>query len=451
MPILCVYIFGWIQTVAAEKVPVQNGVESRLEENLHTIRLQHARPGLRCMLRASGETPRAMKPAAAVQWQSLGMGPLLPVGILKEVQKPFEYAASSPVFRQSAGCRLDFSLNPPGNYGAFLLGSGKLGRSGLWFETADSSHRAGAWLDIASAELFRLSACLYASLLPELSREDSEEGALQTRYPVRVQGRRFTTCALALQLSEADNKCSLLSAIMCSPAGEAALFGRTYLQLGVGRSGEPLYWRVCMLGRWISNCFTDAWGELPEEKASLQGILTVGAGRKGINIEGAVSRDKAAPVPERYIACERQGSMQLFCGFLCFDGRAGCEREWSFDEEAELKVESSCEAEIEASGASWKAAAISGCSTSGETADIEYRQRFKYQAEAGRWKLSGVFDLQDSLSLQSGYFRCEYKHEYEPKCNELCLWAKLGWELGSTGGFATPLSIGMRLRHSEVQ
>ncbi len=435
-------------------------IESRLEENLQTVRLEYLCPGARCMLLSRGEAPCMMKPTVALQWQAVGVGPLGPLGILKEVQKPFEYAVSSPVFQQTTGYRIDFSLNPQKRFGGMFLMKGERSRCGVWLETDDLLHRAGGWFDISSLELIQLTAGMYTSLLPEPSREAAQEGALQSRYPAQVHVRRFTTGVLQLEISEAENCCSLLSALMWSPVGEATLFGRAYMHFGRGgcgyggrrckrgRRGGGLYWECTVLGRFIGNSFTTGRGELPEEKASLQGILTAGVGCSGICIGGALERDKPASVPERFIACERQGSVEVYCGFLCFDGSAVYEQDWSFDEDGELKAEVSCEAEIAASGEYWKLVSTISSRRS-EAGDRKNTQRFKFQTGPGKWQFSAAFELQDVMCLQSGYLRCE--HERESQGDELCLWVKLGLEVDKAGRHKMPLSLGVKLQHSEMQ
>lgn len=458
--ILLLLFISPIQGLRAESRAVQTRLESRLEENLQTIRLEYLCPGLRCMLIGRGEAPRAMKPIVALQWQFMGAGPLVPCGILKEVQKPFEYAASSPIFQQTAGYRINFSLNPQKRFGGVLLGRGEHGRSAVWVETDDCLQRAGGWFDTSSFELIQLTVGMYTSLLPERSRETAEEGALQSRYPDGVHVGRFTTVVLQLEVSEDENCCSLLSALMWSPVGEAALFGRAYMRFGRGGCnngvrrcnrgyrGRGVHWECILLGRVIGQSFTTARGEIPEEKASLQGILTVGIGRSGICMEGAVERDKPASVPERFIACERKSSVELYCGFLCFDCSVLYDQDWGYDEVGELKADCSFEAEVEAVGEHWKVVATTSSKRS-EGANPECKQRFKYQVDPGRWRLSGSCDLQDSMWLQSGYIRCEREGEYQG--DELCLWVKLAWEFDKAGRLETPLSLGVKLEHSEMQ
>ncbi len=443
---MCFFLFIYTQNITAGKTAAQTRFESRLEENVHTMRLENNRPGLRCMLLTSGESPLHMEPMAAVQWHCLGMGPILPGGIIKEIQKPFTYSLGSAVLQEPAGFRLDFSLNPGDSFGSILLGSkaGSFDRSGVFVEKDSPQHRAGAWLEITSGKRMRYSLCVYGSLLPEHPEEKIDEMALQGRYPSGVQGRRFNTYAFELQRQEADSECSILTAVILSPVGIPALYGRGYLRFGSAIGKGRFRWQAALLGRCAGDKFTNAEGQLPEEEASLEGRFMAGTRRNSIQLQGQLCRHKLTPVPERYVACGRKGGAELQCGFLWFDGRIGGSHECCFDEEGHADIRSDCEAEIAVSREQWEFAVRSTGRREGMEA-VEYRHKFCLNAEIGNWGLNGVLDLEERLHSYSGSIRGEYERD------ELCLWAKLGWEFDPDDGLETPLSLGMKLEHSEIQ
>src|SRR6056297_916911 len=92
-------------------------IESRLEEELQRVKIEALQPGFRCMLLSEGESPLQQSASIAFQWHPLGVGPLIRKGVIKEIEKPFQYSLNSQVYRQPAGCRVDFSLNPVPSYG----------------------------------------------------------------------------------------------------------------------------------------------------------------------------------------------------------------------------------------------------------------------------------------------------------------------------------------------
>ncbi len=438
--LICFFLCIYTQNLTAEETAPRTRFESRLEENVHTIRLEFIRPGLRSMLLTSGESPLHMEPKAAVQWHCLGFGPILPRGIIKEIQKPFTYSVGSAVLHQSAGFRLDFALNPRENVGGYLLGrmSGWFGRSGLFMEKEGSLHRAGGWLEITSGRRMRCSLCAYGTLLPEPPEEKIDEMAVQGRYPAVVQGRHFNTCALEFQLQEADCECSLLTAVILSPVGIPALYGRVYLRFGSSLGRGRACWQAALLGRWSGDKFTNGEGQLPEEKASLEGRFTAGTRRNGIRMQGQLSRHKLPPVPERYVACDRMVDIELYCGLLWMDASVGGKHECCFDEEGQANIRSNCAAEMAVVREHWEVAVRT-------TAAVEYRHKFSLKGEFGNWRLSGVLELADSAHSYSGYMRGAYGRD------EFCLWAKLGWECVPDEVLKAPVSLGIKLEHSEVQ
>src|SRR6056297_421044 len=78
-------------------------VESRLEEELQKLKIEVLQPGFRCMLLSEGESPLQQSASITLQWLSLGIGPLIRKGVIKEIEKPFQYSLNSQVYQQSAG------------------------------------------------------------------------------------------------------------------------------------------------------------------------------------------------------------------------------------------------------------------------------------------------------------------------------------------------------------
>ena len=235
-----------------------------------------------------------------------------------------------------------------------------------------------------------------------------------------------------------------MTALILSPVGIPALYGRGYLRFGSAFGQGRTHWRAALLGRWSGDEFTNAEGQLPEEKASLEGRFTVGGERNNLRLRGQLCRHKLPPVPERYIVCERSVGTELHCGYLCFDGSLAGSQEWRFDEEGQVNIRSNCDAEITVSREKWEFALSTAGSREG-AAGIEYRHKISLKGEFGNLRLSGVLDLEDRLHSYSGCVRGEYERD------DLCLWAKLGWEFNPEDGLETPLSLGMKLEHSEVQ
>lgn len=448
---MCVMSLLCAQALPAGNVLVRKRLESRLEENRQLIKAERIRPGLHCMLLGRGDSPLRMEPSAAVQWQSAGIGPVILTGIVKEIGKPFEYSIGSAVFQHSAGGRIDFSLHPRKNYGGIVQWPVESAHNGAFVESSDSVHRVGAWMQFACGESLRITPCVFESLLPGISEDDIEVQPLQTRYPARSERRRSSTFAVELQMEERGCTCSLLTALISSPAAAPSLFGRGYLQFGGGAKRDTcgpredsFQWQYSLLGRWIGDHFTTADGELPEERASLAAMLRAGCGGNELSVKGALTRDKQPPVPDRYIVCDREISGELCWAVARLNGRAEAVHSWAFDEEGQLSGRYEYTAEIGLKENVWKASASTRC-TVPHTLPIEWRQKFTCKADLGQWQLRGALSLEEQLAAWEGYLRCEYDR------NELCLWMKLSLAGCREGSIETSLSLGMKLEHSEVQ
>lgn len=448
---MCVLSLLCAPALPAGKVLVRKRFESRLEENRQLIKAECIRPGLHWMLLGRGDAPLRMEPSGAVQWQSAGIGPVILTGIVKEIGKPFAYSIGSAVFQHSAGGRIDFSLHPRKNFGGIVQWPVESTHNGVFIESSDTVHRIGAWMQFACGESLRITPCVFESLLPGIGEDDIEVQPLQTRYPARSERRRSRTFAVELQMEERGCKCSLLTALISSPAAAPSLFGRGYLQFGGeakrdtgGRREDSFQWQYSLLGRWIGDHFTTAGGELPEERASLAAMLRAGCGGNELSVKAALIRDKQPPVPDRYIACDREIGGKLCWAVAGLSGRAEAVHSWAFDEEGQLSGRYKYTAEIGLKRNVWEAAACTSC-TVPHIAPIEWRQKFTCEAELGQWQLRGALSLEEQLSEWEGYLRCEYNR------SELCLWMKLAFALSRESPLETPLSLGVKLEHSEVQ
>ena len=445
---MCAVALLWVQPLPAEKVLVRKRIESRLEENQQIIKMDYLRPGLHCMLLGRGASPLRMQPNAAVQWKSAGIGPVILSGIVQEIGKPFEYSLSSAVFQQVVGGRIDFSLHPRNNFGGILQWSGGAAHTGAFIETTDSLLRAGAWIQLACGDSVLITPCVFESLLPELSDADIDAQPLQNRYPVPNERRSSSTFAVELQWEERGCKCSLLTALMSSPAAPPSLFGRGYLQFGgrLAESGraESLVWEYFLLGRWIGDHFTTAEGELPEERASLAAMLRAAYGRNELYLKGVLTRDKQPPVPDRYLACNRELSAELRWAVAWVHCSAAAAHSWAFDEEGRLSGHYEYGAEIGLKRNVWKAAACTSWKIP-HASSVEYRHKFTCEAEIREWRFRGAVTLKEQLSAWEGYLRGEYQRR------ELCLWIKLALAQRRGSPVEMPLSLGMKVEYSEVQ
>ena len=438
---------------AEESVTVRR-IESRLEEEVQKLKIEVLQPGFRCLLLSEGESPLQQSARIAIQWHSLGIGPLIRRGVIKEIEKPFQYSLNSQVYQQPAGSRIDFSLHPVGSYGAVWQGDSKYG---FFIRKDESLYRWGGWfsIDIGQKILLEPWACelLQASAFDKkgisFNQETDQGGAtaqpLQTDSMSIMHSQRVHTFGLNLIVQEGQQECRFLWALMYSAAGKPSSFIRSYIDL---HSTGRFDWQLSMLGRWIGEGFENSKGVLPQKKASLSGLAGVNFARSGLSIHGEISRNKLPAVPLRYVECERELGGKVYTGFSFFDCNSSFSHAWSFNEEGQLtgKYKHEASLSLKASEWDWKCRFTSlfpYTSVVEHSAKLETRVSVGCLSISTSEKLSWKKDLsRDTVARWSAALRGEYKRRADDFVE---LWFKLMAEGSRSGRVEFPLSIGLKI------
>lgn len=435
--------FG-ILSICAEECLLKRKTETRLEENELKVRVQAIRPGFRCMLLSEGPEPDQLSHTGALRFHSLSFGPLKQMGVLKELSKPFQYGINSSVYRYTAGCRADFSLNPINTLGLSLRWANTYG---LYAIKDEDIYRLGGWGILQFGDHFTCVPLYSENWLPATPRdklEDTTDVPLQTPFSEPQCRKRVRTVALSLKVKEGRQECRLLSAAACAVVGRPSFFGRVYLNFsGTGW----LDWRLKLLGKWIGREFPGPDGTVPEEKASLAGFGELSRRRSGFNIQCKIYRDKVYPVPRRYTGCGRELGGKIYTGLGILEGQSTVKYAWKFDEEGFITGEYRQDLALKLEKKSWKCGCLGGweypfsserefslkCTgeTWGEHLSVSHMVK-------GEWQRSITFG---SLEEWSASLQWEYRRK---KGNNMTLWAKILCRGDPSGPIEFPLSLGMK-------
>jgi len=429
-------------------------IESRLEEELQKLKAEVLQPGFRCMLLSEGESPLRQSASIALAWHSLGIGPLIRQGVIKEIENPFRYSLNSQVYHQPVGCRIDFSLNPVRSYGAVWQGDSEYG---FFIREDETLYRWGGWfsIDIGQKILLEPWACelLQASAFDEkelsFNRKEDEGGAsaqpLQTNSMSIMHTQRIHTFGLNLIVQEGRQECRYLWAMMYSATGKSSSFFRSYVDL---HSTGCIDWQLSMLGRWIGEGFENSKGVLPQKKASLSGLAGVNFARSGLSIHGEISRNKLPAVPLRYVECERELGGKVYTGFSFFDCNSSFSHAWGFNEEGQLtgKYKHEATLSLKTSRWNWKCRFASQFPY---TSVVEHSAKLESRVLVGCLSISasGTLTWKQDLSREaveswSAALRGEYKRRADDFVE---LWFKLMAEGNRSDRVEFPLSIGLKI------
>ncbi|MCF7947067.1 MAG: hypothetical protein K9M94_00595 [Spirochaetia bacterium] len=429
-------------------------IESRLEEELQKLKIEAIQPGFRCMLLSEGESPLRQSASISLQWHSLGIGPVIRRGVIKEIEKPFQYSLNSQVYQQSAGCRIDFSLNPVPSYGAVWQDGSEYG---FFMREAETLYHWGGWFSIEIGRKILLEPWVYEMLQTSAFDEQgisfnqvAEEGEaaaqpLQTNSMSIVQSQRAHTFGLNLIIQEGRQECRYLWALMYSAIGKPSSFFRSYVDL---HSTGRFDWQLSILGRWIGEGFENSKGVLPQKKASLSGLAGVNFDRSGLSIHGEISRNKLPAVPLRYVECERELGGKVYTGFSFFDCNSSFSHAWGFTEEGERTGKYKHEAgfSLKTSGWNWKcrfASRFPYTSVAEHSAKLEARASLGCLSISASGKLTWKQDLsREAVESWSAALRGEYKRRADDFVE---LWFKLMAERKRSGRVELPLSIGLKV------
>ncbi|MDZ7795182.1 MAG: hypothetical protein U5P10_16275 [Spirochaetia bacterium] len=442
---------------AVESLTVKR-LESRLEEELQKLKIEVLQPGFRCLLLSEGESPLQQSVSIALQWDSLGIGPLLRKGVIKEIEKPFQYSINSQVYQQPAGCGIDFSLSPARSYGAVWQGDSEYG---FFIREEETLYRWGGWFsfDIGQkillepwiCELLQASAFDYLGL--SVDQEEDQEAdeeveagqPLQTNSMNSMHSQRIHTFGVNMIVREGRQECRLLVAFMYSAAGKPSSFFRSYINL---HSAGRFDWQLSMLGRWIGEGFENSKGVLPQKKASLSGLAGVSFGRSGLSIHGEISRNRLPVVPLRYVECEREVGGKVYTGFSFFDCNSSFSHNWDFNEEGQLagKYKQDVNLSLRPSGWNCKfrfASLFPYTSVAEHSAKLEAGTSVGCVSMSASGKLTWEQDLnREAIDSWSVALRGEYTRRADDVVE---LWAKLVCEGNLSGRVAFPLSLGMKI------
>src|SRR6056297_26288 len=429
-------------------------IESRLEENLHKLKIEAAKPGFRCLLLSKGKSPLRQSASIALHWRSLGIGPLLRKGFIKEIEKPFQYSINSQVYQQSAGCRIDFSLSPVQSYGAVWQGNNEYG---FFIREEESLYRWGGWFsfNIVQNILLEPWGCVFSQLpafdTQGLSVDQGSDEEVQSAQPLQttsvntMHSQRIHTFGLNIIVREGRQECRLLAALMYSAAGKPSCFFRSYVDLHfTGRFN----WQLSMLGRWIGEGFEDSKGVLPQKKASLSSLAGVSFGRNGLSIHWEISRNRLPVVPLRYVECEREMGGKVYTGFSFFDCNSSFSHNWDFDEEGQLTGKYKHDVNLSVSPSGWNlkfrfASLFPYTSVAEHSAKLEAGTSIGCVSLSAFGKLTWEQDLsREAIDGWSAALRGEYTRRAD---DFMELWAKLVCEGNLSGRVEFPLSLGMKL------
>lgn len=431
---------------AEESVTVRR-IESRLEEELQKLKIELVQPNFRCLLLSKGESPLQQSASVALRWHSLGIGPLIREGVIKEIEKPFQYSINSQVYQQPAGCRTDFSLIPVRSYGAVWQRDSE---HGIFIMEEDSLYRCCGWLSFYLGRKFRFEPWACEVVQPQAFDEQGVGTGqpLQTDFMSSMHSHRVHTFGLNLVVREGQQECRFLGALMYSAAGKPSSFFRSYIKL---HSSGRFDWQLSMLGRWIGEGFENSRGIIPQKKASLSGLAGVSLGRTGISLHGEISRNKLPAVPLRYVECEREVGGKIFTGFSFFECDSSFKNAWDFNEEGELtgKYTHNLSFCLKPSGWSWRcqfASLFPYTSVAEYSAKLEVGASGDCVSVSAAGKLSWKEDLsREAIDSWSAALRGDYKGRADP-CTEF--WVKLAGEGSPSGRIEFPLSLGMKIESS---